>query len=128
MPTYIFTQMLDRVVINTTLYAMGLFCLMFNTRLFAPDTYQLMCDAIIDAPHMVGQFIPTTFIETHGFSYPQIIGIAWDHMCHMQTGLRVNLSPEEIVALMHAPLPDAFIDEEVHNVDMLALLVTAARS
>lgn len=125
MLAYLF-QVLDRAVVNTTLYAMGIFCLMFNTRLLAPDTFQQLLDAITDAPHMVGQFIPTSLLETHGFSYPQIIGIAWEHMNQLHGGMSFNLSPEEIVALMNSPLPDAFVDEEVHDVDILSLLLTAA--
>ena len=132
-PTLIPTQILDRTIVNTTLYAMGIFCLMFNTRLFAPETYHLLVDSITTAPHMVSLCIPTGLLETHGFTYPQIVGIAWDYMCQLHSGLNNVLTLDEMVALMNSPVPlvDEDMDEDNTSdsddcVDVLSLLISAA--
>jgi len=126
------SQVLDNSVVNTTLYAMGTFCLLFYTRLFAPGTYHILVGAITTAPHMVGPCIPTSLLETHGFNYLQIIGVAWEHMRQLHSGMSFSMSPYELVALMNSLISnedtdsDTETETETEAVDMLSLLVTAA--
>ncbi len=106
-------QVLTRLDMDTAFYSVALFCLMFNIRVLAPATYQDLIWAITYAPMTIGQFIPASLIEVHGFTSTQIIEIAWFYIIQIDTSTESLIDPLSTMS-------------ESEDVDMLALLESAA--
>ena len=116
-------KVLDLATVNTTIYAIGLFCLFFNCRVLAADTYSQLIEAIDDHPTLIARYIPTSLIETHGFRHAHIIGIAWQHVRQLHNGIHNAITTEAMWVLLHQPLPSP---PPSPSPDILNLLVTAA--
>ena len=113
----------DLELINTTAYAIGMFCLFFNSCVLSPESFDSLLDAIAHNPIMVANYIPTFSIETYGYSFVQIYNFAKDYVHEMNTSFdTIGNTWEDFHSIMASPLSSTFVDE----VNIFALLVSAA--
>lgn len=125
-------KVLDLATVNTTIYAIGLFCLFFNCRvLTAAASYSQLLEAIEYYPTTIHQLIPTSLIQTHGFPHSHIIMSVWDFIQPLHSGIHNGMTHQEMWALLHQPLPLPLhslspTSFTLTRVDILNLLVTAA--
>lgn len=120
-------KVLDMATVNTTIYAIGVFCLFFNCRVLSTSTtYNSLLEAVEFHPSIICQFIPSSLIGTHGFRHIHIVKLAWEHITQLHGGLENNVTLEQMWAILHEPLPLPQPQPPSFAVDILTLLVTAA--